>query len=375
MGDYPKFGVWVDGYYMSVNRFSSGTSNYIGTGAVAFERNKLLTGDPTAQSVELTLSAGDYAYCVLPSTCEGPFPPVGTPNYFAYHNNGPNEIRITEFHVDWTTPSSSSYTLVSSLPVNSFSGVISGGISQPGTSRKLDPLAGRFMFSLPFRKFSDHWSIVACATVNMGSSVAGIRWYELRTDGASPWSVYQQGTYSPDNNSRWMGSINIDQYGNMALGYSISSTTVYPSIRYTGRLDGDPLGQMTIGEKGIIIGGGSQTQSGSPARWGDYSAMMVDPSQTGIFWYTQQYYQTSSADGWRTRIASFSFLQVHATATPSTICVGDSTQLGATALGGSGTYTYSWTSLPAGFTSNLQNPFASPAVNTKYICEDRKSVV
>ncbi len=370
MGDYPKFGVWVDGYYMSINRFSAGSSNYVGTGAVAFERDKMLTGDPTAQSVEFTLSSSNNAYAVLPSNCQGTFPPAGTPNFFTYHNNGPNQLRILEFHTDWTTPSNSSYTLTASLPVNSFSGNFSSGITQKGSARKLDDLGGRIMFSLPFRKFSDHWAMVCNATVNMGSDVAGVRWYELRNDGTSGWSVYQQGTYSPDDNSRWMGSINIDADNNIALGFSISSSTIYPSIRYTGRLNGDPLGQMTIGERGIINGGGAQTQSGSPARWGDYSAMSVDPSQPGVFWYTQEYYQSTSADGWKTRIASFSFgniLQVHTTAIPSQICTGGSSQLNAVASGGSGTYSYSWTSIPAGFTSTLQNPVVTPTVTTKYI--------
>jgi len=204
----------------------------------------------------------------------------------------------------------------------------------------------------------------------MGSNVAGIRWYELRNDGTTGWTVYQQGTYSPDNNSRWMGSINIDADNNIALGFSISSSTLFPSIRYTGRMDGDPLGQMTVGEKGVINGGGSQTLSGNPSRWGDYSGMSVDPSQPGVFWYTQEYYQNTSSDGWKTRIASFSFaniFHVNVTAIPPQICTGDSSQLNAAATGGSGTYTYSWTSVPAGFTSTLQNPFVSPVVTTQYI--------
>ena len=370
MGDYPKFGIWGDGYYMSINRFSSGSTNYVGVGAVAFERAKMLTGDPTAQSVKFTLSSSNDAYAMLPSNCQGDFPPAGTPNFFAYHNNGPAQLRILEFHVDWTTPANSSFSLVSSLPVNSYSGSLSNGIPQPGTARKLDALSGRLMFALPFRKFSDHWAMVCNSTVNVGSDVAGIRWYELRSDGASAWTVYQQGTYSPDNNGRWMGSINIDANNSIALGYSISSTTIYPSIRYTGRLDGDPLGQMTVGEKGIINGGGSQTQGPSVARWGDYSHMSVDPTQPGVFWYTQEYYQNTSYDGWRTRIASFNFgniLQVVASATPQQICLGGTSQLNAAGTGGSGTYTYSWTSVPAGFTSNLQNPVVTPSATTQYI--------
>ncbi|MFH1937100.1 MAG: T9SS type A sorting domain-containing protein, partial [Bacteroidota bacterium] len=157
--------------------------------------------------------------------------------------------------------------------------------------------------------------------------------------------------------------------GNIALGYSSSSSTMYPSIRYTGRMSCDPLGVMTINEQGIYNGGGSQTSN--TGRWGDYSAMVADPVEIGKFWYTQEYYANTSYANWKTRIASFSFdgiMCVTATATPDEICMGDSTQLDVMASGGSGTYTYSWGSIPAGFASNLQNPWAIPTENTKYYC-------
>jgi hypothetical protein len=211
--------------------------------------------------------------------------------------------------------------------------------------------------------------MVACATVNVGSNVAGIRWYELRSTGTT-WSVYQQGTFSPDSHSRWMGSIAMDDLGNIAVGYSISSTTMYPSIRYTGRVASDPLNEMTVGEHGIANGTGYQSYGGSGnMRWGDYSDMCVDPSASGTFWYTQMYY-TSNGTNWKTRIASFNFsdiFSVTASATPSTICSGQTTQLNSSATGGSGTFTYSWTSNPPGFTSTLQNPTANPTVTTDYI--------
>ena len=227
------------------------------------------------------------------------------------------------------------------------------------------------MYRLQFRKFSDHWSMVANHTVNV-AGVGSIRWYELRNSGAG-WSIYQQGTYNPDANSRWEGSIAMDPSGNIALGYSISSSTMFPSIRYTGRMSADPLNTMTIAEAGIMNGTGYQASTQTTtARWGDYSSMVCDPSESGKFWYTQEYYTTSGSPSWpwRTRIASFSFgniLSVVGSATPSVLCSGMSTQLNAVATGGSGTYTYSWTSVPAGFTSNVQNPTVTPTVNTKYV--------
>ncbi|MCX6249767.1 MAG: T9SS type A sorting domain-containing protein [Bacteroidetes bacterium] len=363
--DYPKWGVWPDGYYMSCNRFAGGSS-YAGIGANAFDRTAMLTGDPTAQMITFNLSASDPAFTPMPSDCDGIFPPMGTPNYFTYMNDSPCSLGIYEFHVDWTTPANSTFSNFLSLPVTTFSSNQTN-IPQMGTTHKLDAIPDRLMYRSEYRKFAGHESMVLNHTVNAGSNVAGIRWYELRKT-LGNWSVYQQSTYSPDANCRWMGSIAMDYQGNIALGYSISSSSMYPSIRYTGRFANDPINTMTIAEKGIFNGGGSETSA--TARWGDYSSMTADTSNT--FWYTQEYYSTTSGSGWKTRIASFSFaniFQINITATQTTICYGDSTQLNANATGGSGVYTYLWSSLPAGFTDTIPNPFVAPLLTTKYICE------
>jgi hypothetical protein len=367
MPDYPKFGVWPDGYYMSCNRFSSGSTNYAGTGAAAFDRAAMLAGNSGAQMIYFTLPSNNEASSLLPSDCDGTFPPAGTPNYYAYKFDGsPDYLGILEFHADWETPSNSTFGNLLSLPVNSFNSNLNG-IPQKGTSVKLATLSDRLMFRLQFKKFSNHWSMVCNHSVNAGSNVAGIRWYELRkTSGA--WSVYQQSTFAPaDNICRWMGSIAMDSSGNIALGYSVSSSTLFPSIRYTGRLKTDALNVMTINEKGIINGGGCQTSSSS--RWGDYSSMRIDPSSPTTFWYTTEYYAITSSSTWQTRVAAFSFENIYsayATAGPELICNGDTIQLNAFANGGSGNYTYLWSSDPAGFTSTAKNPKATPEVSTKY---------
>jgi len=374
MPDYPKISVWEDAYYMSSNRFhkSGGSYNYQGIGAIALNRAKMLAGDPGAEMVMFTLPSSNSAWRILPADCDGEFPPAGTPNYFVYSNDSQNKLVFYEFHVDWANTSNSTFIPGASLTVTPFSGSFPNHIPQKGTSVKLDDFGGSLMFRLPFRKFSDHWSMVAASTINVGNGVAGQRWYELRNSGAG-WSVYQEGTYAPDDNCRWMSSIAMDATGNIALGYSISSSTMYPSIRYTGRLTCDPLGEMSIVESGIFNGTGSQiwNMSPDPSRWGDYSAMASDPSEPAKFWYTNEYYTTPSQSNWKTRIGSFSFagvLCVEATADPSDLCIGSSTQLGVTASGGSGSYSYQWTSVPAGFTSSSQNPTAAPTVTTKFAC-------
>lgn len=366
MPDYPKLSVWGDGYYMTIRRFASGTGNWLGPSAIALHREKMLAGDATTEMVMFNLPSSSEG--PLAADCDSEFPPDTTPCPVCYLISGTNaSIKINNFHVDWTNTANSSFTLANTVPISEFSTFGNGlHIDQKGTTRKLDAFSRKgIMHRMPFRKFSDHWTMLLNTTVKLTGPVAGIRWMEVRNTG-SGWTLFQEGTYSPDNNHRWMGSIAIDTIGNIALGYSIASTTMYPSIRYTGRLNGDPLGEMTIGEKGIWNGTGSQ--SDPSGRWGDYSAMVADPVDIGTFWYTQEYIIGGS---WRTRIASFSWgdiLAVDATATPDVICSpGEMVQLNVTAGGGSGVYTYSWTSDPPGFNSDLQNPVVYPTGTTDYI--------
>lgn len=136
-----------------------------------------------------------------------------------------------------------------------------------------------------------------------------MRWYEIRRSRGGSYSVYQQGTYAPEDGvNRWMGSVAMDKQGNMALGYSVvNGVDVFPGIRYTGRLGSDPLGEMNLGEETIVNGTGVQTTTNS--RWGDYTSMNVDPKDDCTFWYVNEYYtaegQASSPAGWQTRIGSF----------------------------------------------------------------------
>jgi hypothetical protein len=367
--DYPKFGVWPDGYYMAVNRFAQPSGVYQGTEQCVFNRDSMIAGSSSAPMVSFTLPSSNPAFGLLPSYCDGDFPPVGTPNYYVFMNS-PNHLGIYEFHVDWTNTNNSTFGNYLSLPVSTFNSSVSN-VPQKGTSRLAEVLSDRLMYRLQFRKFTDHWSMVVNHTVVAANNAAGIRWYELRKT-SGDWSVYQQSTYAPnDTLCRWMGSIAMDTAGNIALGFSISSSTMYPSIKYTGRLKNDALNVMDLPEKGIFYGSGSNTSNdgGGYCRWGDYSTMTVDPSDGMTFWYSQQY-NTSMGTNWQQRIATFNFLSilsVYATATPDTICQGDSSHLNANASGGSGTYTYSWTSDPSGFTSNLENPVVAPVITTTYI--------
>ena len=372
MPDYPKFGVWQDGYYMSSNNF--GTQGFANNGAYGYDRTAMLAGDPDAVRISFTLHAGGGGFnTIYPADCDGTLPPAGTPNYFGFiKRSSPQYFGFYEFQADFANPSNSTFGNLIQLPVTSFNSQLDG-IPQLGTNRVLETLSDRLMYRVQYRRFDGYDAIVTNHTVNVGSNRAGVRWYEFRKT-SGDWSVYQEGTYAPaDGHSRWMGSIAMDTAGSIALGYSISSSTLYPGIRYTGRLNNDPLGQMTIAEKSIVDGGGCQTGIWSGrSRWGDYSAMSVDPANPTTFWYSQEYYAATSSSSWKTRIGSFTFDDVfssYASAAPVKFCLGtDTVQLNAIGYGGSGTYTYSWTSIPPGFTSNIQNPEVVPTDTTQYVC-------
>jgi len=315
MPDYPKFGVWPDGYYMSANQFAG--SSWAGAGVAVFEREKMLEGDATATMQYFDLGTVNMNYGgQLPTDFGGGLaPPAGSPNLFIEMDDdawwpASDRLSVWKFHVDWNTPSNSTFGQSGEpdleLDTASFDTDLCGYgacMPQADTSALLDTLSDRLMFRLFYRNLGDHEALVVNHTVDAdGTDHAGVRWYELRKS-TDDWSIYQQGTYAPDTLDRWMGSIAMDRAGNIGLGYSVSSDSSYPSIRFTGRSDGDPAGLMTIGEGSFIEGNGSQKSSYS--RWGDYSSMGVDPSDGCTFWYTQEYYAATSTEGWQTRIGSF----------------------------------------------------------------------
>ncbi len=332
MNDYGKLGVWPDGYYMSVNQFNQGTLDWGGQGAVVFERDKMLLGQPARMVYFDLYGVNSNLGGMLPSDLDGPLPPAGKPNIFVEIDDdswgySPDQLWLWAFHVDWSNPSNSTFTDAGTLGVAAFDTNMCGGsrncIPQPSTSAKLDAISDRLMYRLQYRNFGSFQTLVTNNTVDVNNTDrAGVRWYELRSSGGA-WSVYQQGTFSPDTTHRWMGSIAMNGAGQVALGYSVSSGSVSPGIRYTGRLSADPLGQMTLGEGTVIIGGGSQTHSSS--RWGDYSMMVVDPVDDCTFWYTTEYYGSTSSSGWQTRIGKFRLADCTPVPTPTPTLTGTPT--------------------------------------------------
>jgi len=308
--DYPHLAVWSDGYYMSDNVFNAAGTAYLGPQPFVFERAKMLQGQPATFQTVAALGGGEAPF--LPADIDGStLPAAGAPESFVSFPSG-GAYKTWHFHVDWATPANTTWGLFASPAAAAFTQLCPstrGCVPQLGatTSRnRLDGLADRPMFRLAYRNFGDHESVVGNFTVSSGG-VAGIRWFELRGVTAGPVTVFQQSTFQPDTTWRWMGSIAMDKMGDIALGYSASSSSINPQIRYTGRLATDAAGSMTQGETTLHAGTGSQT--GTSNRWGDYSAMTIDPGDDCTFWFTTEYYSTTSQFNWRTRIGSFKFSQ------------------------------------------------------------------
>jgi Carboxypeptidase regulatory-like domain len=345
--DYPHFGLWPDAYYMSTHEFTffdqTPAAAYQGAAAWALERDKMLAGQP-ARLVYFRLGAGDSATAQtffggqLPSTLDGfTLPPAGSPNYFvevdAAADNNPDApgslLRIWRFHVDWSNPANSTFgdnlnnpntrTAVTDFARPNCMNDAAGCVPQLGDSFQLDPIGDRLMYRNAYRNFGDHESLVLNHTVvaNATTGQMGPRWYEVRNPGGTP-TIFQQSTFGPTSQTdllyRWMSSVAMDSAGNMAIGYSTSSQTTFPSIAYAGRLATDALNTLAQGETQLFAGGGPQHgELFAPqfGRWGDYTAMQIDPLDDCTFWYTDEYYAAADAPTgiWHTRIGSFKFPQ------------------------------------------------------------------
>jgi subtilisin-like proprotein convertase family protein len=296
--DYPKMGLWPNAYVFTFNMFPNNT--FAGSKVCGMDRAKMLTGAAaTMQCFDTNANFGGLLAADLDGATQ---PPAGAPNYVVAF--GTNELQFWKLNVDFTTPANASFTGPTLIPVAAFTPLCNGGtcVRQPGT-QQLDSLADRLMNRLVYRRFADHEALILSHAVTSGTG-GGVRWYELRSPATTP-TVFQQGTYAPDSAFRFMSSIAMDGSGNMALGFAISSATISPSIRYTGRLVGDALGTMGQGEGTIVAGAGSQ--NGGLSRWGDYSSLNIDPVDDCTFWYTQEYIGATGSFNWRTRVGSFKF--------------------------------------------------------------------
>src|SRR5262249_4328807 len=349
--DYPKIGVWNNAYLATYNIFNNGQT-FAGPKLCAFDRTSMLAGAAATQiCFQLSTAFGG----VLPSDIDGTTPPPAASQGF-FVDFGTNDLELWQLSNVNFTAGTATLTGPITIPVAAFTGACNGGgtcIPQLGTAQRLDSLADRLMYRLAYRNFGDHEALVVNHTITSGTSAA-VRWYEIRSPASSP-TLFQQGTFAPDANFRWMGSAAMDHVGNIAIGYSISSSSLNPGIRFTGRAPTDPLG--TLGTE-VDITDGTGSQTGGLTRWGDYSNISVDPVDDCTFWYTTEYLKASGSFNWSTRIANFKFttcgnpdFSVTATPASQSVTQGNSTTYTTTvtATGGfAGTVALSVSGLPAG---------------------------
>jgi hypothetical protein len=328
--DYPKYGVWKDSYILTTRDF--GDVDEYGISVYALEKNKMVNGEANARAVQFFLDSNDVPINLigdglLPPDVDGkqkpknddPAPIVGTQDDGGPYGATFDAINIWELDVKWRSTPTASLVLATQLPTAPFDSIFpcaptsrdclpQPGITDPNQYLDILSYRQRPTWRLAYRNFKSYDAMVTNQSVEAAPGIAGVRWYEIRRVNGT-YSIYQQGTYAPgDGVHRWMGSAAQDKKGDIAIGYSVvNGTTVFPGIRYTGRLAGDPLGQMTLGEGTVINGSGVQTTTNS--RWGDYTSLNIDPVDDCTFWYVNEYYtaagQASSPAGWQTRIASF----------------------------------------------------------------------
>jgi hypothetical protein len=373
VNDYPKLSTWAttsnSAYLATYNIFLNLNPNsFAGADLCGLDRTKMLAGNPGAAQLCMMTPNSEGGY--LPSDMDGPTRPTnGTPGLFiTWQNNNPGQLFLRKLTLNFTagTATLSAATTISVANDNLACG--NGGICVPqsGTTQLLDTLGDRLMYRFPVRHFADHDRATASHAVANGTQVA-MRWYEL-FDPAGAVTLNQQGTFAPDTTFRWMGSMAEDRLGDIAMGYSASSTAIHPAIRFTGRVPSDPLGMLET-EASILEGTGSQT--GGLSRWGDYTAMQVDPSDDCTFWYVNQYEKISGSFNWATHIGSFAFTgcgpDFTIKASPSSLTIpqggnGTSTTTVTSVSGFNSATTLDASGLPSGVTAAFAtNPVTPPA--------------
>lgn len=377
LGDYPKFGIWPDGIYMSVNMFDYAASgSFQNTRLYAFNKSQMYASQSSVQVVSFDMPSDQFS--VLPSNArlQTGTPPAGSPNYYATVWNYLDAISIWKFHVDWTHISLSTLTGPFDVATNTWWSEFGRTVANqtvttaPSTANDLDTLYPRLMVQNQYSNIGGVESVWNSHTVGAGnptaqttSSQSAVRYYQVKvTGGTVEGTATQAYTYSPDSTLfRFMPSTAVNSVGDMAIGYSGSNSSTNPVIDYAGRLSTDAANSITQTEQTLIAGTGSQSGncgSSSCERWGDYSALTLDPDGC-TFWYSQEYYKTSGLDD-LTRIGAFRFptctnSQIVTGTVQGTVKAGAATVAGAVVTLGTNRSTvtdsngnYSFTAIPAG---------------------------
>ena len=302
--DYPRPAVWSDGYYVP----TSTGDEVIQKHACVAEREKMLKGEPASEQCVVIDGVNFLNNADLDGTS---LPPSGAPNIMMAtggtqlkKNLEDDGIYVWAFHVDWKNPAKTAVTGPEKIAVAPYhylcDGQLTHCVPQPGTDRRLDAQGDKIMARLVYRRVGDRESVVAVHSVNTAAGGGGVRWYEFRVDRKRNVSLFQQGTYAPDEKFRWMASPAMDRNGGIGIGYSFGGTPSFAGQRFAARLATDPKGQLTLAETVLVEGEGAQ----APMRWEDYVQTAVDPSDDCTIWYVGDYIK-KDATGYSSRIGAF----------------------------------------------------------------------
>ena len=332
VGDYPKFAMWNNpqpggAYHFTVNLFDGPTLAFEGVRVFALDRGSMLGGGP-ANAVAFTIGlagVGDAYSLVAANFRTGSPPPAGRDEMLLAVDATIPGATLTEvhgwlFHVDFVTPANSTigigadHTPNAEIAVDPFVQAWTAQtyvlVPQQGTTDKLDTLGDKIMTPVVYQNRNGTESLWADQTVMLDfpNGPTAVAWYQFDvTGGTFPATPLQEQKWTNGNDGlfRWMGSIAVDQNGNTAIGYSVSSSAMFPAIRYAGRLSSDPLNDLAQGEANMFSGTGAQTDTNG--RWGDYSMNTIDPADGITFFHANEYYATTSNFNWHTRIGKFQF--------------------------------------------------------------------
>jgi MBG domain/Carboxypeptidase regulatory-like domain len=363
LGDYPKFGVWPDGIYWSVNMFDyAAAGSFQNVRVYAMNKFQMYANEPTVQVASFDAPSTEFTMLPANARLQTGTPPSGSPNYFATVWNYLNVISVWKFHVDWNAISTSTFSgPFDSLTATSWTQLNAGEDLVPSQGgNTLDTLYPRLMVQNQYTRVGGVESLWDSHTVGNSTTVAGVRYYQVKvTGGAVEANTTQAATWGPNTTlDRFMPSVAADRAGNMAIGYSTSSSTTKPAIKYAGRLAADPVNTISQTEQLMFQGSGTQVGNcgGDPChRWGDYSAMTLDPDGC-TFWYTNEYYATDGLDH-HTRIGSFKYPSCTSVGSGGTLSgtvtsggpiSGATVSLGSRTTTTDGSGNYSFIGLPAG---------------------------
>lgn len=309
--DYPRPAVWPDGYYTPSSTGDNRISETVATQkhACVVDRAKMLKGEAATEQCAIIENVNFLNNADIDGKA---LPPAGAPNIMIAAGGrqlddiyNDDVVLAWQFHVDWAHPENTKVSEATKIPVAPYhylcNGQLTNCVPQPGTDRRLDAQGDKIMQRLVYRRIGNRESIVAVHSVNTEAAGGGVRWYEFRLDDKRNVTLYQQGTYAPGGDYRWMASPGMDKKGNIGIGYSYGGANSFAGQRFAARLANDPKGQLTFKETVLVEGEGAQTTT---LRWEDYTSLAMDPSDDCTFWYVGDYIK-KDAQSYSTKIGAF----------------------------------------------------------------------